>query len=380
MSEANKVEQIEHIPIRKIHGFVARTGKNTRQAIPVLTAMGYYFFPSELSPDLLAERNERDEGGKLKQAFLGQKKETHPYGIVLWDMVYGENADEKSKKFFIKIFRDHQPAIHSISVSIYKLGQRDPIEVSVDEDGYKLVDGFVRTVSCIMRDLLAEISNGKPHGTVRAQVVNETKVDDLEDLSFQKNMMRLELKKSDLARRFYEMSLVGRVDDEEEVVEEEGGKKKRKRKRKELSDQTISDRCGLPKEGGRQKVFQFRTIYEYCMKHPKGQQFLVGWDAGEITLKEMLDKAQASEKNGDGEGPKPKKTTRPRCLSYPKAYQLFKNQEALAKVAETMYPELPIDAKMALIRYGLKVVMQQADKEDPEVPLTEPATDKDEAA
>jgi hypothetical protein len=35
---------------------------------------------------------------------------------------------------------------------------------------------------------------------------------------------------------------------------------------------------------------------------------------------------------------------------------------------------------MALIRYGLKVVMQQADKEDPEVPLTEPATDKDEAA
>lgn len=379
MSEQSKVsEQITPVKLVQITRFVARTGKNTRQAIPALTGAGYVYFPSELTPDLLSERDDPPAEGQTKSPFIGVDK-AHPFGIVMWDMVFGPGADEKSKKFFVKLIRENEQTIYSIAMSVYRLGQRDPIEVVQDEEGYRLVDGFVRLVSCTIRDILAELSKNKPHGTIRAQVVEETKQDVLEDISLQKNMMRAELKKSDLARRFYEMSLVGREDeagggdDEADNGEEGETPKKKKRTKKAISDQQIADRCGLPKEGGRQKVFQFRTVYEWCINQgAKGQTYLDKWDANKLTLKELLEKAQGKSGGGtSGEEPRERKTTRPRCLSYPAAYKLYKNDVGLSKVVEGMFPEVPVNVKLALVRYGLSVAMQQADKAEPEAPATD---------
>lgn len=375
------------IKIALINRFVARTGKNTRQAIPVLAnggtvgegnqeetcPGGYVYFHSELSPDVLAARNDPPEEGKTKPDFVGIDK-AHPYGIVLYDMAVGPNANEKSKKYYVWLFRTFEQAIYSIGQSIYRINQRDDIEVVQDEEGYRLVDGFIRLVGCTMRDIIAEIAGNKPWGTIKAKIVEETDQSDLEDISVHKNVMRKEMPKSDLARRMYEMSIVGREEEAGADGEEStDGKKGRRKAKRGISDTQIADRLGLPKDGGRAKVLQFRTVYEWCLKQgEKGQSYLERWDAGKLTLKELLSKAQGKSGSEGANEPRDRKKTRPRCLSYPAAYKLYSSDAALAAAVEKLAPEVPLETRLALVREGLKIAMQQQDKQVPEVPANLP--------
>ena len=162
---------IENVQLKKMGRFAAATGHNTRQAMPSLSAQGWVYFPSE------------SEDGKK----------------VLYNLVFGPEATDETKEKYVRSFRLYEPEIYRIAMSVRVIGQRDPIEVTQDEKGFVLVDGFVRMVACTIRDILAEQAGNKSTWMVKAQIVEETETEILEDISYQKNSCRIVLKPSDLA-------------------------------------------------------------------------------------------------------------------------------------------------------------------------------------
>ncbi len=296
---------IENVLLKKVTRFAAKSGHNTRQAMPALTEQGWVYFPNEYSD--------------------GKK--------VLYDLVFGSEANDDTKAKFIRLIRTEEPEIYRIAMSVRSIGQRDPIEVIQDEKGFALVDGFVRLVACIIKEILAEQAGNRPTWLLKAQVAEETEAEILEDISYQKNSCRIALNPSDLARRAYELSL----------YEDEIGKKR-------WTDAQIAEKLGLDKKAS-STVCAYRKIAGFCIKNAK-EQWLAEWDAGKKTMKSLLAKA-----TGKNQEPRPPKKNLPRCMSYQACYQLFRDYEAIIRSIKDTWD---VDCKVGveIYRAALMKVMQ----------------------
>jgi len=261
---------------------------------------------------------------------------------VLNELVFGESATEESMKKFCNFFRNHEAETWGIAQSICDVDVRSPVELVRTEEGNKIVTGAHRFVGACIRYVLAVLAKSPdPIDTIRATWVNESDKEKLKDFSNIENIHRRELLKSSLARQAYEYHL------------------------RELSDEVIAGRLSLP--NGRQKVCQYRKVYEYCVENNK-MHLLDRWDAGDVTLDGLMNLARGKKK----EGKLARKKTRTRTMQYSRAYEIYTSNEKLEALIDGKDFKGPLDA----VKYGMRIVMQQADKDAPDAATGKPPKEK----
>lgn len=328
---------MENVRLDKIKRFAANNGHNTRQAIPNLSTQGWTYFPGDKEDD--------------------SKK-------CLWNLVFNPDADDKTKAEFVTQFRVFEPEIFKIAMSIRSIGQRDAIELTQNENGFGLVDGFVRTVAVTITNILAEQAGNPEVWKIKATIVKETDSNQLADISWQKNDCRINLKPSDLARRVYTLAL----------YKDESGKKL-------WTDQQIAEKLGFDKKAVG-TIRNYRVIAEYCKDKP---ELLAKLDAGKVTFTSLLETANAKNPKAKGKekpeaeptAPKGKseaeptapKKTRPRLMSYKEVYELWKDTDKLdATVNELVKNNDNVNEAVDIYREALLAVMQVKDGEQPVAP------------
>jgi hypothetical protein len=262
---------------------------------------------------------------------------------VLTKLVFGKKATEETMKKFCNLFRNHEQETWGIAQSICDHDVIHPIELTRTEDGNKIVAGAHRFVGALIRYCLAVLAkNPEAIETIKAVYANGN-ADNLIDRSNVENIHRRELPKSALARQAYEYHL------------------------RDLSDQTIAEKLSLP--SGRQKITQYRKVYEWCIENGK-EHLLDKWDAGEVTLDGLLSLTKGSGKGKNGR--LERKKTRTRTMPYAHAYDIYNSVPKLESLMEEKTFKNPIEA----VRFGMRIVMGQSHLETPEPATGKPAKKK----
>lgn len=265
--------------------------------------------------------------------------------IVLVDMVLADSANEESMKKLISLFRNKEPETWAIAQSICEMDVLQPIRIAKTEEGNSIVMGAHRFMGALIRHALAKLAKSEDSkDTIRAEFI-QGEVERLIDTSNHENIHRRPLLKSSLARQAYEYHLRG------------------------INDQSISERLSLV--NGRQKVAQYRKVYQWCIENNK-EHFLQKWDNGEATLDALLQRAKGDKNPKNLE----KKKTRTRTLPYARAYEIYNNQQQLEALLTGKTFSNPLEA----VQYGMRIVMQCAEKANPPAATGKPVKQKKEAA
>lgn len=302
----------KQIKFTEIVGFAS--GKNSRDAIKNLSKQGYCVFRSENFEDEIANS-------------------------PLMDMVYGEKADDSSRKKYCKLIETNEEDLHGLCLNLKEIGQQHPSKLIKTEEPHK----FLLYSGC--RRLLAHCYNWIKAGCPEDGMVIKADVEELseEDAEFHGGAINLHQKamsRMETARYYNKLKTV------------RGWKIKE-----------IAKFVGKAGKAGELDVSNHIRLLDLT---PTQQRHL---EEGKLTWSRAL-AILRGEDNNDPHAKPPGQ--RNRCLPFNKAKELYDNKEDLAKIAEEY--NYPIEA----IRFGMELVMQlKQGKDKPDTADTEDEPNKE---
>lgn len=298
------------ISCNKITGFV--TGKNSRNRIPELTEKGYIGFSSELERD--AEGNIIDDRN------------------TLYDLVYGEKADDKSKKRFLDLIKAHDStgadSTWALAHSFLKFEQRQPCTVRKDKDEYKLIGGFGRWLGAITAHLLNPTFNDE----VTVDVV-DVKDEDAMELGTILNLTSRKMRPSEEGKVYFDL-----------------------KKKEKMSNKEVAEHLGVYDKHGKLNVVRIQ-MYSDLWHNAVTDKDRSGVDNGSKSMDSVIKKVKESrqgERDKTGKaGPKGRKSKKLKTLKYESLAEVIKNDD----IINYFENEKKFDNYGDAIRFGINIAL-----------------------
>ncbi len=298
---------------KDVVGFVG--GSNTRNRMRELSEKGFVAFPSELTKN--EEGNVNDDRDNL------------------YDLVYGANADDKSKARFLKLIEDFDSvgpdSSYAIAKSFLQHGQRQQCTVrKTENDQYELIGGYGRWLGAIVANLLDPAFSDE----ISVDVMDITN-DEAKRLSSVLNLTSRRLKPSDEGKIYHEL------------------------RKQKMSAKEVANHLNVVDKKGKLNTARVQLYSDLWSEHVTDKE-RIAVDNGTMTMEKILAKVkerrmEKTKKEGKKHrGPQAKAQ---KVLKYDVLMEIYKNDEVIDYFVKEK--ENDFNNFADAMRFGMRIALGQ---------------------